>query len=128
MQATWSNAGRRVPARFSSASTIATLTAANIVVTPQIPFRGENVVVDAATAAFFSTREIKVGTWPQNAGGDADLPCTIFSPVQAGAVNYEMDLCDAGTQITWTVVNTDTASHTFVGAIWGHEIQKDANG
>ena len=124
MQASYETAGRRVPARFSTSSTIAAGAQQNVVVTPQIPFRGENVVVDTATAAFFSTREIKVGTWPQNAGGEADLPCTIFSPVQAGAINYEMDLCDAGTQITWTVVNTDTAAHNFVGAIWGHEIKK----
>lgn len=122
----YENAGRRVPARFATSGTVAAGAATNVVVTPQIPFRGENVVVDPATGAFFSLRELKVGTWPQNAGGEADLPCTMFDPKQAGAVNYEMDLCDAGTQITMNIVNTDSAAHAFVAGIWGHEIKKAA--
>lgn len=121
-QAEYESAGKRVPVIFSAAS-VASLAQAAIIVQPQIEFRGENIVCDTTTAANFSLVSLTVGVPPQVGAGTGNLPFTLFSPQQNGAIDYEMDLCNAGTQMTMTVVNNDTtAAHAFVAAIWGHEI------
>jgi peptidoglycan hydrolase-like protein with peptidoglycan-binding domain len=120
----WQSAGKRVPLIFQSTGTVAAGATQTIPVQPQIAFRGENFVVDSTTAAFFSVVSFKVGVPDQNAGGSGNIPCSIYAPNQNGALDYEMDLADAGTIIQLTVINNDTAAHTFIGTLWGHEIQQ----
>jgi peptidoglycan hydrolase-like protein with peptidoglycan-binding domain len=118
----WTSAGKRVPLIFQSTGTVAAGATVTIPVQPQIAFRGENFVVDSTTAAFFSVVSFKVGVPDQNAGGSGNIPCSIYAPTQNGALDYEMDLADAGTIIQLTVINNDTAAHSFIGTLWGHEI------
>jgi peptidoglycan hydrolase-like protein with peptidoglycan-binding domain len=123
-QATYGSAGKRVPVIFASQGNIAAGATVSIVVQPQIWFRGENLVVDAATAANFSIASLQVGVTPQVAVGNGALPATLFAPNQNGALDYEMDLCDPGTQITLQVTNTSGAAAPFVCVLFGHEVQQ----
>lgn len=123
-QSEWESAGKRVPIIFQSNGTVAAAATATIQVQPQLDFRGENFVVDATTGAFFSVVSFKVGVPDQNAGGSGNIPCSIFSPTQNGAIDYEMDLANSGTIIQLTVINNDTVAHAFIGTLWGHEIQQ----
>ena len=122
----YKSAGKRVPINFQSNGTVAATSSQDIPVTPQLAFRVEALTVDAATAANFSIVSIKIGVIPQNAGGSGNIPATIFPPTQTACVAFECDLADAGTVITLSVFNNDSAAHTFNGQLWGHEIMKAA--
>jgi peptidoglycan hydrolase-like protein with peptidoglycan-binding domain len=120
-QVEYESAGKRVPAIFSQQAVAAGATV-SVVVQPQIQFRGENIVADPIVGGFFSLNQLQVGVTPQIAVGSGAIPFSVFSAQQNGALDYEMDLCDAGTQMTMQVTNNDTTAHNFVAAIWGHEI------
>jgi hypothetical protein len=125
----YKSTGFRIPLILSGAIPAAgTLT---ISVNPQMDFRGENVVVDGTTVGPNCTMTIPVvGTTPQIAGGPAStgVPGTMFSPSQAGALDFKMDISNQGNALATTVVSTLTSTTlNFLALIFGHEVEEDTS-
>lgn len=117
--------GFRAPLFFSQA--IAAL-AQNISVAarPQYDFRGENLVIDTTVVGPNCTVSAPtVGSIPQTiGGGTVQVPGTLFSPAQYGALDFEMFIAQQGNDMTILVTSTLTATTlAFACAIFGHSVQ-----
>lgn len=100
---------------------------ASISVNPQMDFRGENLVIDTTTVGPSSTLTIpSIGTIPQIAGGTAStaVPGTLFSPAQAGALDFKMSIANQGNAVQFTANNTNTSvTLAFAALLFGCEVE-----
>lgn len=105
---------------------------AAISVNPQMDFRGENLVIDTTTVGPSSTLTIpSIGTIPQIAGGTAStaVPGTLFSPAQAGALDFKMSIANQGNAVSFTANNTNTSvTLSFAALLFGTEVEQDMSG
>jgi hypothetical protein len=105
---------------------------AAISVNPQMDFRGENLVIDTTTVGPSSTLTIpSIGTIPQIAGGTAStaVPGTLFSPAQAGALDFKMSIANQGNAVSFTANNTNTTvTLSFAALLFGTEVEMDQSG
>jgi hypothetical protein len=122
----WKPTGFRAP--LILAAVLAASGTATLSIIPQMDFRGENIVVDPTVVGPNCTMTIPiVGTVPQIAGGvgTTGLPGTIFSPAQAGAMDFTMDIANQGNQFQTTVVNTNTTlGLNFAALVFGREVEE----
>jgi hypothetical protein len=127
---TYTPTGFRVPVILNA--TIAALGTAQISIIPQMDFRGENLVIDPTIIGPNCTVTVPtIGTIPQIAGGVATtgIPGTMFSPSQAGALDFTMDIANQGNSINTTVVSTLTSTTlNFAALLFGREVEMSSGG
>jgi hypothetical protein len=123
----WRSTGWRICLVLTAS--IAGAGGAAISVNPQMDFRGENLVVDGTTVGPSSTLTIPaVGTIPQIAGGTAStaVPATLFSPAQAGALDFKMSIANQGNAVQFNANNTNTTvTLAFAALLFGTEVELD---
>jgi len=126
----WRSTGWRVALVLTASITASA--SATISVNPQMDFRGENLVIDSTDVGPFSTLTIpSIGTIPQIAGGPASsaVPGTLFSPAQAGALDFKMSIANQGNAVSFNANNTITTSTlSFAALLFGTEVEGDMSG
>lgn len=126
----WRSTGWRICLVLTA--TIVGAGTANISVNPQMDFRGENLVIDGTTVGPSSTLTIPaIGTIPQIAGGTSStaVPGTLFSPNQAGALDFKMSIANQGNAVQFVANNTNsTVTLSFAALLFGAEVEMDQSG
>jgi hypothetical protein len=126
----WRSTGWRIALVLTASITAASNS--SISVLPQMDFRGENLVIDGTTVGPSSTLTLpSVGTIPQIAGGNAStaVPGTLFSPNQAGALDFKMSISNQGNAVSFTANNTNTTvTLAFAALLFGTEVEQDTSG
>lgn len=93
----------------------------NVTQQPQIPFRGERLIVPSDIAGQFSFLNIIVGKNPQVAA-NGPIPCRTFDEQSVG-VRLRMDTCQISQQIVLQVQNTGGAPAVFSATIIGTAVE-----
>jgi len=93
-----------------------------VIIQPQVMWRGERLAVAQSNARFFSILDIKVGIDGQLAAG-GDLPAECFSSL-AVDVRMVLDVAVPGTQIYIKIRNDDAAPQTFAAAFHGSVLER----
>lgn len=94
---------------------------ANVVAFPQIPFRGERLVIPSDIAGLFSIDDVKIGKNSQLVAS-GPLPARAFSEVSVG-VGLHLDTAQVSQQITLVVRNTSGQTATFRGMLIGRAVE-----
>lgn len=111
---------REFPLGFPE-TTIAAGATADVVTFPQIPFRGERLLVPSDIAGLFAIDDIKVGKNSQLVAS-GPLPARCFSEVSVG-VGLHLDTAQVSQQITVRVRNISGQSATFRGMLIGRAVE-----
>lgn len=126
----WRSTGWRIALVLTA--TINAAASTTISVNPQMDFRGENLVIDSTTVGPSSTLTLpSVGTIPQIAGGSAStaVPGTLFSPAQAGALDFKMSIANQGNAVSFNANNTNTTvALAFAALLFGTEVEAGMDG
>lgn len=93
-----------------------------VIIQPQVMWRGERLAVAQSNARFFSILDIKVGIDGQLAAG-GDLPAECFSSL-AVDVRMVLDVAVPGTQIYIKIRNDDAAPQIFAAAFHGSVLER----
>ena len=116
----WQGTSKRVP--LVLAQLLGALGTAAFQVTPQFPFRGENLIVDPAIAASSTVQPPTVGPNVQVAGGSNTAAASglMFPPTQTDCLRWGMDVANEGNQLTLNAASILTStSMNFVAYIMG---------
>ena len=111
---------REYPLGFPETSILAGDTA-NVVTFPQIPFRGERLVIPSDIAGLFAIDDIKVGKNSQLVAS-GPLPARAFSEVSVG-VGLHLDTAQVSQQITLVVRNISGQTAVFRGMLIGRAVE-----
>ncbi len=93
----------------------------NVVTFPQIPFRGERLLVPSDICGLFSIDDIKVGKNSQLVAS-GPLPARCFSEVSVG-VGLHLDTAQVSQQITLVVRNISGQAATFRAMLIGRAVE-----
>lgn len=94
---------------------------ANVVTFPQVPFRGERLLIPSDIAGLFAIDDIKVGKNSQLVAS-GPLPARCFSEVSVG-VGLHLDTAQVSQQITLVVRNISGQTATFRGMLIGRAVE-----
>lgn len=111
---------REYPLGFPETSILAGDTA-NVVTFPQIPFRGERLVIPSDIAGLFVIDDIKVGKNSQLVAQNP-LPARAFTEVAVG-VGLHLDTAQVSQQITLSVRNVSGQTAVFRGMLIGRAVE-----
>jgi hypothetical protein len=93
----------------------------DIVAFPQVPFRGERLLIPSDIAGLFSIDDIRVGKNSQLVT-TGPLPARCFSEVSVG-VGLHLDTAQVSQQITLRVRNISGQAATFRGMLIGRAVE-----
>lgn len=92
-----------------------------VIVQPQIPFRGERLVIPSDIAGLFSIDDIRVGKNSQFVAS-SPIPARTFSEVGVG-VGLHLDTAQVSQQIVLRVRNISGQDATFRAALIGRAVE-----
>jgi hypothetical protein len=93
----------------------------NVTVQPQVPFRGERLVIPSDIAGLFMIDDIRVGKNSQLVSTGA-IPARTFTEVGVG-VGVHLDTAQVSQQITLRVRNISGQDATFRAALIGRAVE-----
>lgn len=111
---------RRYPLGFPSTTVVATLTAVTSA-QPQIPFRGERLIIPSDFAGSLLINDIKVGKNSQLAAANP-LPARAYTEFGWGT-DMHLDTADISQFVTLNLENTSAHNVHFNGLILGRAVE-----
>lgn len=102
-------------------TTIAAGATVNIIVQPQVAFKGKRLVIPSDFAGAVLVNDIKIGNNSQLPSSNP-LPGRAFTEMAFG-VNIDFDTAQISQQISMSITNTSGASITFSACIFGIAVQ-----
>lgn len=112
---------REFPLGFESATTIAPTATGVITSRPQIPFRGERLIVPSDIAGSFTILDLRVGKNSQFTSSGA-VPARTFQENAVG-IRLRLDTAQISQDVTISVQNIGGAPQTFRASIIGSAIE-----
>lgn len=112
---------REFPLGFESPTTIAPGATATITSRPQIPFRGERLIVPSDIAGSFSILDLRVGKNSQFTSSGA-VPARTFQENAVG-IRLQLDTAQISQDVTLSVQNIGGAPQTFRASIIGSAVE-----
>jgi hypothetical protein len=92
----------------------------DVVLAPQVIFRGERLIVPALIADFFTIDDIRIGKDSQF-GAAGSVPAAVYANVTVGA-NLNLDMARVGMQIVIVVTNVGPDPQRFRAGLIGTAI------
>lgn len=99
---------------LNSAAIVPVGAAATITQRPQVPFRGERLVIPTPVAVQFAIQDIRIGMSSQ-LPASGNIPGLAFVE-NAQGIRLQLDTCDVGQELTVLVINTSTVTPAFFNA------------
>ena len=112
---------REFPLGFESAAAIPDGSTATITSRPQIPFRGERLIVPSDIAGGFSILDLRVGKNSQFTSSGA-VPARTFQENAVG-IRLMLDTAQISQDVTLSVMNIGGAPQTFRAALIGSAVE-----
>jgi len=112
---------REFPLGFESPTTVAAGATATITSRPQIPFRGERLIIPSDIAGSFSILDLRVGKNSQFTSSGA-VPGRTFQENSVG-IRLMLDTAQISQDVTLSVQNVGGAPQTFRAALIGSAVE-----
>lgn len=112
---------REFPLGFESPTTIAPGATATITSRPQIPFRGERLIIPSDIAGSFSVLDLRVGKNSQFTSSGA-VPARTFQENAVG-IRLHLDTAQISQDVTLSVQNIGGAPQTFRASLIGSAVE-----
>lgn len=112
---------REFPLGFESPTTVLAGATATITSRPQIPFRGERLIVPSDIAGSFSILDLRVGKNSQFTSSGA-VPARTFQENAVG-IRLQLDTAQISQDVTLSVQNVGGAPQTFRAALIGSAVE-----
>lgn len=112
---------REFPLGFESPTTVAAGATATITSRPQIPFRGERLIIPSDIAGSFSILDLRVGKNSQFTSSGA-VPGRTFQENSVG-IRLQLDTAQISQDVTLSVQNVGGAPQTFRAALIGSAVE-----
>lgn len=113
---------REWPIGFNSSADVAAGATATITQRPQVPFRGERLIIPTPVAVTFDIIDIRVGKDSQLLASGS-IPGIAFVE-NAQGVRLHLDTCNVGMDLTLTVQNKSTTTPaSFQAALIGRAVE-----